>query len=69
MNLVSRNGPSKETLAAKYQLGTGSREGFDDYYDKKIAEGKDHKWIDSALNTAIENKKKALEKGELQPTT
>lgn len=63
MNLVNKNGPSKETLAAKYQLGMGSRDGFDAYYDEKTAEGKDHKWIDSALNKAIEKKK------QLQPTT
>jgi cytochrome c551/c552 len=65
-------GPSKQTLAAKYQLGTGSRDGFDEYYNKQIAEGKDHKYIDGALDKAIAKKKSQNEsekQGELQPTT
>jgi hypothetical protein len=59
-------GPSKQTLAAKYQLGTGSRDGFDEYYNKQIAEGKDHMYIDGALDKAIAKKK---EQKDLQPTT
>ena len=68
-NMQVTTGPSKQALAAKFQLGTGSRDGFDEYYNKKIAEGKDHAFIDSALDTAIANKKKQLqEQKEPQPT-
>lgn len=56
-NLVGANGPTKDTLAAKYQLGTGSRDGFEEYYDKLINEGRDHKYIDAALNKSLEAKR------------
>lgn len=52
---------SKQQLAAKYQLGTGSRDGFDDYYDKLTAQGKDHKYINGALDEALAKKKKSQE--------
>jgi hypothetical protein len=49
---------SKQALAAKWQLGTGSRDGFDDFYNGKTAEGKDHVWIDAAIQKSIDAKKK-----------
>jgi hypothetical protein len=51
-------GPTKEVLAVKFQLGTGSREGFENYYDEQIAQGRDHIFIDAALDKALEKKKK-----------
>jgi hypothetical protein len=48
---------SKQSLAAKYQLGTGSRDGFDDYYNEKINEGWKHEDINKALDKALAKKK------------
>lgn len=55
---VPKQGPTKEVLAVKFQLGTGSREGFDTYYEEQIAQGRDHTFIDAALDKALEKKKK-----------
>lgn len=51
------NQPTKDMLAAKYQLATGKREGFEAYYDGMIAKKKTHAHISAALDQALTNKK------------
>jgi hypothetical protein len=50
---------TKPQLAAKYQLGTGSRDGFDEYYQSKIDEGWNHGDINKALDKALAKKNQA----------
>lgn len=47
------NQPTKDMLAAKYQLATGKREGFEAYYDGMIVKKKDHAHISAALDLAF----------------
>lgn len=54
----SENGiqPSKVTLAARYQLATGSRDGFEDYMKKQYEKGYDNKRILQNLEYAKDKK-------------
>jgi hypothetical protein len=51
------NTPTQATLAAKYQLVMGSREGFDEYCKKLHDQGKDDAYIVQALDKAQVMKK------------
>jgi hypothetical protein len=46
-----------ETLKAKYQLGKGSLDGFDDWYNKMKSEGKNDNDIDQILTMRLLQKK------------
>jgi len=48
---------TKAQLAAKWQIGTGSRQGFEEYYEKEIAQNHTHEYISAALDKAIQKKK------------
>jgi hypothetical protein len=49
--------PTKQALAAKYQLVMGQREGFEGYYEKMVAKNKNHASINAALDEALAKKK------------
>lgn len=48
----------KATLEAKFELGGGTMEEFNDWYEKQKASGKTHNDMDTVLTKALMNKKK-----------